>query len=115
MFIGAYLCSAGIVFLLTLCLLTFIGYPDKHFWRQRQQLIRFALYSLGLSGLGFILFLGLSLVTGILPPFGSVGNYSLPQDYLAYGLFGWFILFVAAVGILSPALTAVWLHKHQQI
>lgn len=115
MFIGAYLGSSGVIFLITLCLLTAVASPDKAFWRRRQQLARFALLSLGLSGLGFILFLGLSVVTGILPPVGSVGSYSLPQDYLAYGLFGWFILFVAAVGILSPALTAVWLHKHHQM
>jgi len=115
MFIGAYLFSTGVVFLVTLWLLTAVVSSDKPFLRQRQRLARFAFYSLAVSGLGFILFLGLSLVTGILPPIGSSGSYSLPQDYLAYGLLGWFILFVAAVGILSPALTAVWLRKHQQI
>lgn len=114
MFIGAYICSSGLVFLVALGLLTALSSADDPVGRWRQQIVKYTLLSLGLSGVGLTLFLVLSAVTGILPV-GGAGSYSLPQDYLAYGVVGWLILLIAIGGILSPAFTAVWLHKRHQI
>lgn len=101
MLIGVYLCSSLLVLGLSLLVLTAVTKA------------RFVLITGALILLGLIAFVGLSALSGILQ-IGQPGSYSLPQDYIAYGFFGWLILAIGLLGIFSPALTAFWLRRRQQ-
>lgn len=111
MYIGVYLCSSGLVLGLTLLFLAAQIGAEASGRQIKQLFARFMLITISLIIFCLVLFTTLSIFTGILPAFGSSGSYSLPQDYFAVGLFGWFILLIGLAGILSPVVTAVWLHK----
>ena len=115
MFIGVYLCGSGFVLGITLLFLM-AGMQAEAKGRQiKKQFATFLLKTVSLILICLVLFTTLSIGTGILPAFGNSGSYNLPQDYLAYGLFGWLILVIGLVGIFSPVFTAVWLHRHRKI
>lgn len=114
MFIGVYLCGSGFMLGLTLLVLIAGLHPDAMVAQSVRQFARFILFSAGLIIFSLVLFIFLSVFTGILPTAGA-GSYSLPQDYLAYGLFGWFILLIGLAGIFSPVFTAVWLRQQHKI
>ena len=114
MIIGAYLCSSGFVLVATLLLLTALTRSAANGGEIRQQLARFSLLAASLILFGLVVFIGLSAFTGILPIFRS-GSYNLPQDYIEYGLFAWFILLIGLAGIFSPVFTALWLHRQHKL
>lgn len=110
MFIGVYLCSSLLVLGMSVLALTAVTKPETQWRHIKRYIAKFLLITGGLILLGLIAFVGLSAVSGILP-FGQTSSVSLPQDYIAYGLFGWLIMAIGLLGILSPALTAVWLRR----
>jgi hypothetical protein len=105
MFIGAYLCTGGFVYLAVLFWLVLRGANEETVGRFRSRLFTFSVLSFALVGLGLLLFLGGSLLTGVLR-IGEPQEYRLPQDYLQLGLSGVLILVIAALGLLSPLLAA---------
>lgn len=114
MYIGVYLCSSGLVLGLTLLILTAVTRSEAGWGQIRRQLARFMLLAAGLIIFSLVVFIILSAITGILPVAGS-SSYSLPQDYIEYGLSGWLILALGLAGIFSPALAAVWLHHQHKL
>jgi len=113
MFIGVYLCGSGLVFLIAFLALSAAADVDDTVGRLRQHFTKFGLTAAGSSLLGLILFIGLSVATGLLT-LGQSGDYSIPGDYIELGVRGWLILLIGALGILSPALTAVWMRNNRR-
>jgi hypothetical protein len=105
MFIGAYLCTGGFVYLAVLLWLVLWAGRDEKVGRFRKRILSFSLLSFALVGLGLLLFLGGSLLTGVLRV-GEPQEYRLPQAYLELGLSGVLVLVVAALGLLSPLFAA---------
>jgi len=114
MYIGVFLCGSGLILGLTLLVLIAGLRPEALVSQSVRQFARFILISAGLSIFSLVLFIILSVFTGILPISGR-GSYSLPQDYQAYGLFGSFILLIGLAGMLSPVFTAVWLRQQHKL
>jgi hypothetical protein len=110
MFIGAYLCTGGIVYLLVLLVLVLQARNAESAGRLRRRLLIFSLVSFALLGLGLLLFLGGSLWTGMLV-IGEPQEYRLPEDYLELGLSGVLILIIAALGLLSPLIAAYYVTR----
>ncbi|MDX1414060.1 MAG: hypothetical protein R3293_07705 [Candidatus Promineifilaceae bacterium] len=107
MFIGVYLFLTAVIFFIIL--LSRFGKFETD--RARHWLLLFAGYSLLLALLDLAAFIFFSAWSGILT-IGSSSSYSIPQDYLSFGLLGWFIFITGMVGILSPLLAA-WLANKQ--
>lgn len=109
MFIGAYLCGSGLVYLALLVLLVVRAKPQAAAGNFRKRLTRYSFVAAGLSAAGLVAFLGLSAAAGLLR-LGQAGSYSLPDDYVALGAAGWLIMLVGLAGLLSP-LAAVFLTR----
>ncbi len=106
MFIGTYLCAASLVFFLILVGLIVFVKPTM------SQIARYFWGTVFLSSLGLTLFIIFSSWAGIFS-FGVASSYRIPQDYIENGAVGWVILVLGILGILSPALSAIWLVNKQ--
>ena len=106
MFIGTYLCATSLIFFLILVGLIIFVKPTM------SQIARYFGGTVFLSSLGLTLFIILSSWTGIFS-FGVTSSYRIPQDYIGNGAVGWVILILGILGILSPALSAIWLVNRQ--
>lgn len=104
MFFGAYLLATAILFLLGLYFL--VGKADT-----LGPLVRpYTLLTLAVIGVCLLIFVGLSAATGLMA-FGQPTNWSYPQDYLAAGPVGWFLVFVSVVGVFGSLLALGWLRR----
>jgi hypothetical protein len=104
MFIGAYTCASGIIFLVGLALLAYRNSPARNL--RKQALYYFSL-SLPIVGILLLAFVALSIWYGLIG-FGSVQDWSYPKDYLTYGLAGWTLMLLPILGILSPLLVTIF-------
>ncbi len=98
MFIGAYICLSGLVWLVGLL----VCRPA------RRQCGRHSAVAIGLAATGLVLFILLSLWLGLVQ-FGTAYNLSIPEDYIGRGGWGIGTLVVGLAGVLSPFGAAVWL------
>jgi hypothetical protein len=106
MFIGAYFCVTGLLFVLGLFVLAAL--PGHSAARQpAKRTLAYAGLSFSVALLGLIAFIGLSYLTGLMSR--GQGVWSYPNDYLAYGPVGWVIMLILPAGILSPLVILWWL------
>jgi hypothetical protein len=106
MFIGAYLCATSSIFFLILVGLIIFVKPKL------SQITRYFWGTVFLSGVGLALFILLSSWAGLFS-FGVASSYRIPQEYIENGAIGWAILLLGILGILSPALSALWILSKQ--
>ena len=113
MFIGVYLCSSIFILCLTLLIVTAVGRSETPWHKRNYAWSRFILTAASSIFACLVLFIALSALTELLPV-ASAGSYNIPQDFLAYVIFGWFILAIGLTGIFSPIFAAFWLHRQHQ-
>ncbi len=105
MFIGVYLLLKALVFAFILL----SRFKSRSVSRQADHthgwLRLFAGYALLLSLLSLVAFIFLSVWSGIIA-IGTSSSYSIPQDYISFGVLGWFVLAIGFIGVLSPLLAA---------
>jgi hypothetical protein len=108
MFIGAYACAGGIIFLAGLVGLAFIGRTGSVARTRREQVFEYTLFSLPIMGFILLVFVSLSISTRLMS-FGEVQDWSYPEDYLAFGPVGWLLMFLPVLGVLSPLLVTIFM------
>jgi hypothetical protein len=108
MFIGAYLCVSGFIFVLSLLVLFALFPNSSTVPGLRKQVFTFAVLSFAVIGVSLTAFISLSALVGLMN-FREAGSWSYPNDYLAYGPIGWIIMILLPLGILSPIVILIWL------
>jgi hypothetical protein len=107
-FIGAYFCVTGLLFVLGLLVLAAL--PGQSAARQpAKRTLAYAGLSFSVALLGLIAFIGLSYLTGLMSR--GQGVWSYPNDYLAYRPVGWVIMLIPLIGVLSPLVVLLWLRS----
>lgn len=71
---------------------------------------RFILTAAMCVSLGLALFEVLSALLGI-TRFGEPVQFNYPQDYLGRGPFGWLLMILPILAVISPLLLAAWLSR----
>ncbi len=100
MFIGIYFCLGGLF-----VLLSFLIFPVI-----RKERGKFVFLSIAILALIFVLFELTSNYFKIIE-YGTPGSSNFPGDYLASGLVGWTLLFLPFLGVISPLLVSLFLHR----
>jgi hypothetical protein len=99
-FIGVYLCVAGLFLVLSLLFFPAVG----------QRLRLYTLLSILVPLAGLALFIASSAWLEVIK-FGVPQSYSYPGDYLARGLLGWAAMLIPILGVLFPLALAFWLSR----
>jgi hypothetical protein len=105
MFIGAYICASGFVFLIGLAGLA-LSDGGSSAGVLGKRWLSYVIFTLPLIGLILFVFMSLSISTGLMV-FGGPQDWSYPRDYLAYGPAGWILMAIPIFGILSPFLVMI--------
>lgn len=113
MSIGVYLCGSLTVAGLALVGLL-AGFPEDTLWGAvRRKLRLFAMFGALFPAIGLVIFLLLSAVTGLIR-LAQPQSSRLPNDYIGAGPLGWVSLAIFVIGVLSPALAALWAWRKRE-
>jgi hypothetical protein len=100
MYIGVYLCLAGILYIAGAVVVA----------RSGSRLVRYSAITAGFVLAALVAFEALSFPLG-LSRIGVAREWSYPGDYLERGVFGWLVMLLLPLGILVPALVACVLYR----
>jgi hypothetical protein len=108
MFIGAYLCVSGLVFLTGLLVLAALADWSIPAHRLGRRVFTYTALSLSASLLGLTTFIVFSILAGLMP-FRGAGSWSYPADYFSAGPVGWVIFIMPLLGLVAPLGVLLWL------